>query len=119
MSRIKLTKEEQEEATAAYLLKKKDSTVSSMQKELKSLQHITRGCRPDMHEPDEQDLKALVIGNNLDNAMGNRIEPDMLAQGHHEIVVILNRYTEEAGHEKYAINLATLIALARTNFHEE
>lgn len=79
-----------------------------MRDELNRLQNITRGCRPDMHEPDEQDLKAQVIGDHLDNAMGDHISEDAIRGGFQELVVILRR-----GSEVEAINLATLIALAR------
>ncbi len=75
------------------------------------LLHITRDCRPDMHEPDEQGVKAHVIGDHLDNAMGNSIEPFLLEQHAHELVVIIRR--EDHDPPLYRFNLADLIAIAR------
>lgn len=83
-----------------------------MKKTLERLLKITDGCRPDMHEPDEQGLSASVVGTVLDNAMGNRIDPFLIFNGAQEIVVILDRQTDE-GRITEAFNLATLIALAR------
>lgn len=80
-----------------------------MREELNRLQNITRGCRPDMHEPDEQGIKARVVGDHLDNAMGEYISADQIEGGYQEFVVILER----DGIEREKINLATLIALAR------
>ena len=67
---------------------------------------ITKGCRHDMHEPDNQGLSARIVGDELDNAFG---EQETAHMGFQEIVVILTR--EGAGEERF--NLATLIALAR------
>ena len=79
-----------------------------MKKDLERLLKITKGCREDMHEPDEQGVKAKVIGDHLDNAFLDSIRIDAIIDGYQEFVVILNR----EGHiEKF--NLATLIALAR------
>lgn len=69
---------------------------------------ITKGCRVDMHEPDEQDISALVVGDHLDNAFGEIIAGDAIKQGYQEYVVVLKR-----GIETEAFNLASLIALAR------
>jgi len=66
---------------------------------------ITKGCRNDMHEPDEHGIKAKVVGNHLDNAFGDR-------QGSGEFVVIIDRDTDTI-HKTEAFNLADLIALAR------
>lgn len=79
-----------------------------MKNELKRLIEFTEGCREDMHEPDEQDLSARVIGSHLDNAMGNRIEARAIAENYQEYVVILEK---DGTIELF--NLATLIALAR------
>ena len=76
------------------------------------LQNITRDCRPDMHEPDEQELKARVVGDHLDNAMGTEIIPELLEKGAHEYVVVLERLTPK-GFEVEKFSLADLIALAR------
>jgi len=76
-----------------------------MKNTLQKLNDITAGCREDMHEPDEQDIKAYVIGDHLDNAFGNSIT---LNDGFQEFVVVIRRNEKT---EKF--NLATLIALAR------
>lgn len=82
-----------------------------MKKDLKELLEFTEGCREDMHEPDEQDLSAMVIGDHLDNAFGNQLglmykpECDLVSQ---EFVVVLKRNSKVK-----VFNLATLIALAR------
>lgn len=73
---------------------------------------ITKDCRPDMHEPDEQGLKAWVIGNHLDNAFGNQLVPDLLKKGSHEFVIFLERFDGEKIINE-AFNLSSLIALAR------
>lgn len=81
------------------------------------LQAITKGCRPDMHEPDEQDLKARVVGYALDNAMGSAVDVTALQRGFQEFVVILERFFEgrPKGHGLMleAFNLADLLAIAR------
>lgn len=43
----------------------------SLKNELERLLTKTRDCRSDMHEPDEQDIYAVVTGTHLDNAMGS------------------------------------------------
>lgn len=75
------------------------------------LRNITRDCRYDMHEPDEQGVKARVIGDHLDNANGCSIEPWLLERGAHEFVVVIER--EDHNPALYKFNLADLIALAR------
>lgn len=77
---------------------------------LEGLLAITSGCRHDMHEPDEQSLEARVVGTVFDNAFGEYISGEFLAQGFQELVVILERGDDG---RVYQINLATLIALAR------
>lgn len=79
-----------------------------MKNELKRLIEFTKECRFDMHEPDEQGLKARVIGDHLDNACGNRIDLDAIEKSYQEYVVVL-----EKGTAIERFNLATLIALAR------
>lgn len=80
---------------------------------LTSLRMITDGCRPDMHEPDEQGIKARVIGDHLDNAFGTKIGEQALERGYQEFVVCIER-VDEGGVRYYArFNLASLIALAR------
>jgi hypothetical protein len=68
----------------------------------------TYGCREDMHEPDEQNVKAHVIGYKLDNACGDAIIEGAIVDGWQELVVII----DQNGH-KEAFNLACIIALAR------
>ena len=79
-----------------------------MKRELERLEKFTEDCRYDMHEPYEQGLVSRVVGNKLDNAMGNRIGLKAMEQGWQEFVVIL-----EKDGEIETFNLATLIALAR------
>ena len=73
---------------------------------LRQLNLFTVDCRHDMHDPDEQGLSAEVIGDHLDNAMGNYIGNDQQRQ---EFVVVL----KNENNEEFIINLADLIALAR------
>ncbi|MBI4473738.1 MAG: hypothetical protein HY646_13810 [Acidobacteria bacterium] len=94
---------------------------------LMNLQTITDGCRDDMHEPDEQGLKARVVGTQLDNAFGEDVRGEALAGGYQELVVILERdplsvlmrggvperYGALGEPTQVKINLASLIALAR------
>lgn len=68
------------------------------------LLEVTHNCRPDMHEPDEQGITAVVTGFQLDNAMG-----ESPYDNYGEFTVGLKR--GEADREWF--NLATLIALAR------
>jgi hypothetical protein len=65
---------------------------------LADLRHITDGCRADMHEPDEQDLTAVVTGMVLDNAGWTERE-------------IMVRLSRDGYYQSF--NLADLIALAR------
>jgi hypothetical protein len=79
-----------------------------MNEELDLLKEFTKECRVDMHEPDEQGISALVVGDHLDNAHGNSIHyhDDFSYQ---EYVVVLKK----EGKGEIRINLATLIAFAR------
>ena len=61
-----------------------------------------------MHEPDEQDVRARVVGDHLDNACGDNISLEAVAGGFQEFVVVLSRDRKKA-----TVNLADLIALAR------
>jgi hypothetical protein len=72
--------------------------------DLKRLRSITVDCRDDMHEPDEQEVTAKVIGKTLDNAFS--CPPAKFS--HNELMVVIER----DGKEEY-FNLANLIALAR------
>jgi hypothetical protein len=71
---------------------------------LSDLQFVTRNCRPDMHEPDEQGISAIVTGFDLDNACG----ADPYSNCGEFTVAIT---TNDGG--KTWFNLADLIALAR------
>jgi hypothetical protein len=71
-------------------------------KVLGDLCDITRECREDMHEPDEQSLTAVVKGKSFDNAMGDETEKHL----------VLTRRTRTST-EVVTINLCDLIALAR------
>ena len=79
------------------------------------LLNITYGCRIDMHEPDEQDLEVpMVIGEHLDNAFGDHIEPKLIKYGRQEYIVVMHRYKNSTKEVlDYSFNLATLIAYAR------
>ncbi len=75
-----------------------------LKKTLDRLKAVTRECRLDMHEPDEQSMHAFFEGKTFDNAMGHDPKTN---QG--EMIVTLTR----GGNEPEHFNLATLIALAR------
>lgn len=64
---------------------------------LKELKEITKGCREDMHEPDEQGIEAFVKGKCFDNAG---------VPGEYCLVLCLED-------QRVEVNLATLVALAR------
>lgn len=85
--------------------KKKVELMAFHQKVLDRLKKFTLGCRDDMHEPDEQNISAVVSGYTLDNAMGD--EPH---QNSGEFSIGL---TKDKGESYEWFNLATLIALAR------
>jgi hypothetical protein len=74
---------------------------------LRQLKLFTVDCRFDMHEPDEQGISAEVVGDHLDNAMGNCIMAESNIR--QEFVVIL----KNEDNEELKVNLADLIALAR------
>lgn len=79
-----------------------------MENTLNRLLSITDGCRCDMHEPDEQNITARVVGDHLDNAFGEDVRVSAVVEGYQEFVVVLRR-----GAAVECFNLATLIALAR------
>ena len=69
------------------------------------------GVRRDWHEPDEQDVKAVVTGTHLDNAFGE--SQDRLAPFWQEFVVHLRGWDRKAeDFITYDVNLATLLAIA-------
>lgn len=75
---------------------------------LDRLKTVTRGCAPDMHEPDQQFAAVVVSGYHLDNAMGD--EP---ATNCGEFTV---GFVTEDRHRNRScewFNLADLVALAR------
>jgi hypothetical protein len=75
-------------------------------------------CRPDMHEPDEQDVKVAIVGDHLDNATGNHVDVKAIAEGYQEYVIILRRFDEEdLKFYECRVNLANLIAFARMAEH--
>jgi hypothetical protein len=80
-----------------------------MTEDLARLRSFTHNCREDMHEPDEQDLSARVVGDHLDNACGTSVAEDAIVRGYQEYVVVLKNH--EGRHERF--NLACLVALAR------
>lgn len=92
-------------------------SMTIMNRDLERLLKITDGCRPDMHEPDEQHLTLVaVVGDHLDNACGERISERAIAGGYQEAVIVLRRLSEPDGkptEQVEAFNLANLIALAR------
>lgn len=61
--------------------------------------------RPDWHEPDNQQVGARIIGDHLDNAMGDAITLD---RGYQEYVVVLTVEGKDAAR----VNLATLLSWA-------
>jgi hypothetical protein len=77
---------------------------------LKDLNNFTKDCRDDMHEPDEQEITAFIVGNRFDNAHGEDIELWRIENELQELVVILRK---EGKDKCFKINLASLIALAR------
>lgn len=71
--------------------------------------------RLDWHEPDEQEVRAKVIGTDFDNAMGNSVEPLALQDGYQEMVVeiVAGDGTNASDPDnKIRVNLATLCAIA-------
>lgn len=82
----------------------KDWYVNQMRRQQDNLLAFVRatGPRPDWHEPDEQDITAIVHGDHLDNAFGTDITG---AHGFQEYVVELR-----SGEMRLRINLANLFA---------
>ena len=71
------------------------------------------GCREDMHEPDEQGIRAVITGTHLDNAMGaNPYENNLeFSVGIYKPKINVDGSSDED--ELRWFNLADLIALAR------
>lgn len=87
---------------------REDYTKQWMTEMLERLNVATKDCNVEMHEPDNSDVSAIVVGNKLDNAMGDAIIPEAIVNGWQEYVVIIN-----TNGKTEAFNLACLIALAR------
>lgn len=68
------------------------------------LLRVTKHCRPDMHEPDEQGITVMVSGYNFDNAMGDNPNDNC---GEFTVAIV-----QDDGSKEW-FNLASLIALAR------
>jgi len=85
--------------------KKKLAFQSTHKKFLDRLKEFTLGCRDDMHEPDNQNINAVVSGYHLDNAKGSSPVNNC-----GEFTVGL---TKDKGNSYEWFNLATIIALAR------
>jgi len=76
------------------------------------LMDIILAARYDMHEPDEQNIKARVIGDVLDNATGNSIRADAVRGGYQELILCIDRYSA-SGHRSIDCNIATLLAVIK------
>lgn len=79
-----------------------------MDSTLKRLLSITADCDDNMHEPDEQDVSAQVVGHVLNDLFGYNISTTAIMEETQELVVVMMR-----GRRIEVFNLATLIALAR------
>lgn len=78
---------------------------------LKHLQQVTKDCRENMHEPDEQNLTVLIRGHIFDNSMGSHPDKN---QGEITIGFVDDTVPPYLQDEKAEwFNLANLIALAR------
>lgn len=73
---------------------------------VRRLKQVTRDCRPDMHEPDEQLDAAVLLGTELDNAM-----PASPAMHAGEFIIGL----KPRGGEMEWFNLATMIAILKNS----
>ena len=69
---------------------------------LQDLRKMTNRCRPNMHEPDEQDVSATVTGHTLDNAGTGG-----------ELTVTIVKIGSNGKRYQASFNMASLIALAR------
>lgn len=88
-------------ATRSWVEKRRKKLLDGLRRERDPLVAFLAECKEDMHEPDEQDVSAKVVGDGLNNAFGNSGECQ-------EMVVVFRK-----GKKEYRVNLATLIALAR------
>lgn len=85
-----------------------DYTFEWMTEMKNRLNQITNGCNVEMHEPDNENVSARVVGYKLDNAIGDAIIENAIKDGWQELVVIIDN-----DGKKEMFNLACLIALAR------
>jgi hypothetical protein len=83
------------------------------------LLEVTRNCREDMHEPDEQGVRAFFYGYKLDNANGDRPEIYADLPAHSEMCVAIEQENAQGETQVEWFNLATLIALARKAYANE
>lgn len=77
------------------------------------LWEVTKGCREDMHEPDEQNVRAFFYGHKFDNAHGDKPNIYMDLPAHTEMCVAIEQENHQGEVQVEWFNLATLIALAR------
>ena len=89
--------------------------MSSFENMSRALLNLTSECRTNMHEPDEQGFKRVrLVGDHLDNAMGEQITPEAVLGNWQEYVLIICKdETEGSTGENVPFNLASLLALAR------
>lgn len=81
------------------------NSASVFKSTLARLKEKTKDCNIQMHEPDNENIYAIVTGTHLDNAMGDNPCKNCL-----EYTVGLG---DESGNNREWFNLADLIALAR------
>ena len=77
-----------------------------------TLRLFTEGCRPSMHEPEEQGIEGKVIGRGLDNAFTCHDHDPGPSQGIN-LTLALKRDNGDGDPMILNLNLADLIALAR------
>ncbi|MHA2063248.1 MAG: hypothetical protein ACXABY_02585 [Candidatus Thorarchaeota archaeon] len=99
--------------TLTILLDHERSAVKRLQPVQSELVRLLDGCRVDMHEPDEQDVEAVVVGTHLDNAIGTGFGPPQWHDTTAELAVGITRYKDGVGRETRWFNLADLLAIAR------
>jgi len=82
------------------------------------------GMRDSWHEPDEQEVSARVLGDHLDNAFGNHVSTNALANGYQEFVVELrhNGLDDEGKPQEpdatLRVNLANMFAIIDRYYRE-
>lgn len=98
-------------------MKNENSSMEYLKEIHARLWSITNGCRVDMHEPDEQGVTAVMVGNVFDNAYGSGMPPKWFGLNA-EMMVAISR-TERGYRKTEWINLADLVALARLAFSDK